>query len=258
MYFTVTYDRPVGDPGNEPVLIGWLRSSDKSGVLYPPPERVIFRGTNRAHAKTAGRCPAVINMESRYFMVRCPFDIHIGFTRNAEGRPALVNRAGPMGAVRSNKLGQAIVLVNEDEWRYPDRPTIQLKLPYICISDELVYLTQLDAFAHYRKVPLPGTIFGGRFAITNWPRPLMWALEWHDTSKDLVLKRGDPLFYLTFEADNPDRPVQMVEAERTPELQAYIEHVEGAVNYTNQTFSLFREAEVARPRKLLTPKARSD
>ena len=57
-----------------------------------------------------------------------------------------------------------------------------------------------------------------------------------------------------FEADGPERPVQLVEAEKTPELAAYLEHISGAVNYVNQTFSLFKAAEAARPAKLVTPK----
>lgn len=254
MHFTMTYERAPDDPRAGPVTIGWLREPEKGGVLYDPPERVIFRQANKTHAKSASRCPAVINMESRFFMVRCPFDLHIGFGRDKDGRAVLINRAGPGGGVRTAKLNEVLVLVNEVEWRYPDRPTVQLKLPYIFICDEPVYVTQLDAFAHYRKEPLPGTIFGGRFPVNLWPRPLMWAMEWHDTSKDLILKRGDPLFYVLFECDSPDRAVTLVEAERTPELMRYIDHVSGAVNYVNQTFSLFKAAEAARPARLLTPR----
>lgn len=256
MQFNIVVERDPGDPKAGPITIGWLRTTDKGGVLYDPPERVTFRQTNRSHAKSASRCPAVINLESRYFMVKCPFDLHIGFSRDQNGRAVLVNRAGAAGAVRSNKLNEVLTLVSEVEWRYPDRPTLQLKLPYLFVTDELVYMTQLDAFAHYRRQPLPGTIFGGRFPINLWPRPLMWAFEWHEPEKDLIIKRGDPLFYCQFEGDGPDRPVQMVEAERTPELEAYIDHVSGAVNFVNQTFSLFKAAEAARPAKLLKPKPR--
>ena len=67
----------------------------------------------------------------------------------------------------------------------------------------MVYLSQLAAFAHYRPDPLPGTIFGGRFPISIWPRPLMWAFEWHEPGKDLILKRGEPLFYVQFENVEP-------------------------------------------------------
>ncbi len=256
MEITINYDRPAEGPRSGPVTVGWLRSTDKHAVLYDPPERVSFRDTAKVHPKSASRCPAVIQMESRFFMVRCPFDMHLGFSRDPKGKPVFVNRAGQGSAVRPNKLNELLVMVNEAEWRYPDRPTMQLILPYLFIADEPVWITQLDAFMHYRREPLPGTIFGGRFPISVWPRPLMWAFEWHDISKDIVLKRGDPLFYVQFEAEGPDRPVQLVEAEKTAELSAYLEAIGGAVNYVNQSFSLFRAAEALRPKSLLVPKKR--
>jgi hypothetical protein len=256
MDLNITYTRDRDDPKSGPIVVGWFRDSDKGGVLFDPPERLASRNMSRTHAKSASRCPAVIQMESRYFVVKCPYDLHIGFTRDDKGRPALVNRAGAASPVRSSKLNDLLVLVSEAEWRYPDRPTIQLKLPYVFIADEVVYMTQLAAFAHYRKDPLPGTIFGGRFPINLWPRPIMWAFEWHEPEKDLILRRGEPLFYCQFEGDGPDRPVQVIEAEKTPELLRYLDHVSGAVNFVNQTFSLFKAAEAARPEKLLTPRSR--
>ncbi|MFN3644692.1 MAG: hypothetical protein ACK4TB_17415, partial [Gemmobacter sp.] len=179
-----------------------------------------------------------------------------GFGRDKDGKAHLVNRAGIASPIRGSKLGEVLSLVSEVEWRYPDRPTIQLVLPYVFIADEVVYMTQLAPFAHYRPDPLPGTIFGGRFPINVWPRQIMWAFEWHEPAKDLVLRRGEPLFYVQFEGDGPDRAVQMVEAEKTPDLAAYMEHIGGAVNYVNQTFALFKAAGAARPASLLTPKAR--
>ena len=256
MDITLTFERPEEGPKSGPVQVGWFLTSDKGAVLYDPPERVSFRQTNRTHAKSAARCPGVIQLESRYFMVKCPFDIHVGFTRDDKGKAVLVNRAGGSSTIRSNKLGEVLSLVAEAEWRYPDRPTVQLALPYCFIADETVYVTQLSAFMHYRPDPLPGTIFGGRFPLNIWPRPLMWAFEWHEPAKDLILRRGEPLLYVQFEADGPDRPVQVIEAERTPELQKYLDQIGGVVNYVNQTFGLFKAAEALRPKRLLTPKPR--
>jgi hypothetical protein len=251
---TVTYDRPEDGPRSGPVQVGWFLASDKGAVLYEAPERLVSRQVSRSHAKSASRCPAVIQMESRYFVVKCPFDLHIGFSRDDKGKAVLVNRAGTASPIRSNKLNEVLTLVNEAEWRYPDRPTVQLHLPYTFIADEPVWMTQLGTFAHYRKDPLPGTIFGGRFQLNLWPRPLMWAFEWHEPEKDIILKRGDPLFYCQFEHEGPDRPVQMVEAEKTPDLLAYMEKISGVVNYVNQTFSLMRSAEQMRPARLLKAK----
>lgn len=256
MQVNLTFERAEEGPASGPVSVGWFRSSDKNAVLYDPPARLQSRELARTHAKSASRCPAVIQMESRYFAVPCPFDLHLGFTRDDKGKPVFINRAGSASPIRASKLNEVMVMVSEAEWRYPDRPTIQMTLPYVFIADELVYMTQLGTFAHYRKDPLPGTIFGGRFPINVWPRPLMWAFEWHEPEKDIVLKRGEPLFYVQFESSGPERPVQLVEVERTADLEKYIEAIGGAVNYVNQTFSLFKAAEALRPKTLVTPKRR--
>lgn len=239
-----------------PVQVGWFLSERKGGVIYDAPERVRSVEMNREHAKSASRCPAVINMESRYFMVKCPFDIHIGFARDDTGKPILRNLAGTQSSIRASKLGEKLHLTSEVEWRTKGVPTIQLSLPYTFISDEPVYASQVSPFMHYNRNPLPGTIFGGRFPINVWPRPLMWAFEWHEPDKPIQIKRGDPLFYMAFEGPSPDRPITMTEAEVTPELEDYMEMISGAVNYVNQTFSLFEAAEERRPEKLLKPVAR--
>ncbi|QUS36381.1 hypothetical protein [Falsirhodobacter algicola] len=255
MQITITHDRPEGSRSG-PVTVGWFLASDKGAVMFDAPERLVQRPPNRGHAKSAARCPAVVQMESRYFVVRCPYDLHLGFGRDDKGKPHLINRAGTASPVRPNKLNELLTLVSESEWRFPDRPTVQLSLPYCFIADEPVYMTQVGTFAHYRADPLPGTIFGGRFPIDIWPRPLMWAFEWHDPARDLVLRRGEPLFYVQFEGEGPDRPVQLTEIERTAELTEYLEKISGVVNYVNQTFSLFKAAERVRPAQLVVPKKR--
>jgi len=117
-------------------------------------------------------------------------------------------------------------------------------------------MSQISPFMHYNRDPLPGTIFGGRFPINVWPRPLMWAFEWHEPEKPIKIKRGDPLFYAAFETVSPERSVTLTETELTPELQDYMDMISGAVNYVNQTFSLFDAAEERRPETLLKPIAR--
>lgn len=255
MEFSVSLSHPPETlgPRDGTVVVGWLLSEARSGVIYFPPTRVRSAEMNKAHAKSASRCPAVINLESRYFEVKCPFDLSLQFVRDKEGRPAVRNLLGDASPVRKKKLTQIIQLTAEPEWRYPDRPTIQLMLPYLFIADEPVYMMQVSPFLHYRAEPLPGTIFGGRFPIHVWPRPLMWAFEWHDISKPINLKRGEPLFYVQFETLPQDRAVQVVEAQRTEALDEYLNLISGAVNYVSQTFSLFKAAEERRPERLVEP-----
>jgi hypothetical protein len=254
MRLSVNFENTQGtEPGKGPVQVGWFLNQRKAGIVYFPPERVRSADMNKTHAKSASRCPAVINMESRYFMVRCPFDLNLAFVRDKDGKPALRNLNGDMSGIRANKLREKLHITAEHEWRYPGVPTIQLELPYVFIADEPVYMSQVAPFLHYAKVPLPGTIFGGRFPINVWPRPLMWAFEWADIEKPLKVNRGDPLFYCTFEVAPADRSVVVSDVEVTEELTDYMELISGAVNYVNQTFSLFEAAEARRPAKLVQP-----
>ena len=254
MQLSVHFENTQGtDPKSGPVTVSWFLNQCKAGIIYYPPERVRSADMNKKHAKSASRCPAVINLESRYFAIRCPFDLNLEFVRDKDGKPALRNLNGESSSIRSNKLREKLHIANESEWRYPGVPTLQLELPYVFIADEPVYMSQISPFMHYAKDPLPGTIFGGRFPINVWPRPLMWAFEWHDTDKPLKVKRGDALFYVTFETMPQDRSVVVTETEVTPELTDYMELISGAVNYVSQTFSLFEAAEERRPSKLISP-----
>jgi hypothetical protein len=255
MQLSVHFENTEGtSSGRGPVQVGWFLNQRKGGIVFFPPERVRSAAVNKNHAKSASRCPAVINLESRYFLIRCPYDLNLEFTRDKNGRPGLRNLSGDKSGIRASKLNEKLHIAAEAEWRYPNVPTLQLSLPYVFISDEPVYITQVSPFMHYTKTPLPGTIFGGRFPINVWPRPLMWAFEWHDTSQPLRVKRGDPLFYAGFETMPQDRSIVVSETEITPELTDYMELISGAVNYVNQTFSLFEAAEAQRPATLLKPK----
>jgi hypothetical protein len=97
-------------------------------------------------------------------------------------------------------------------------------------------------------------MLGGRFPIHTWPRELVWAFEWHDVNTDLIIRRGDPWFYLSFETEDPSGHVRIVEAEMTEPLRTYTNGMRGVSNYVNRTFSLFKTAAARRPEKLLVPK----
>lgn len=255
MEISINHIRSEDDPKFGKVPIGWMYADERSSIVFSPPERVRSVEINKKHAKSASRCPAILGLENRYILIRCPFDIHLAFERDKNGQPMLRNCLGNRSPVRKNTLHKSILLTSESEWRSPDRPMIQLNLPYMFIADEPVYMSQVPPFFHYEdKNPLPGVMFGGRFPIDVWPRPIMWAFEWHNPKKEIILKRGTPLFYCHFEFDNPERSFKLFEAEKTTELDDYVNKIAGAVNYVNQTFSLFEQAKEVRPQTLLREK----
>ncbi|OYX93081.1 MAG: hypothetical protein B7X90_03270 [Novosphingobium sp. 17-62-19] len=239
------------------VDVGWLLDTDKARFIWAEPRRVRRGDPPPRHAKSVNYCPGVIDYEARLFEVTCPIDLRLRFARNEKGAPVLVNADGDKSSIRNKHLNAMMAMVSEKEWRHPERPVIQIITPYIFLSDEPVWMTQMPPFLAYRPDPWPGSVIGGRLPIHIWQRPMMWAFEWYDTKKELVLKRGEPWFYARFEAHDPTRPLRMFEAERTPEL---VEHIQGAssvANYVNQTSQLFKVAQERRPERLLVRKERA-
>jgi hypothetical protein len=238
------------------VEIGWFLDTDKAGFIWEEPKRVKRDDPTPTHAKSVNYCPAALDHEARMFEVPCPIDARLRFKWGEKGEPILINAEGDDATIRSKHLGQMVAVVNRREWRHPDRPIIQLVTPYVFVADEPVFMTQMPPIGAYLPNPWPGILIGGRLPIHIWPRQMMWAFEWYDISKDVVLKRGDPWFYVRFETYDPTRPVRMFEAELTPELKSYVQGLSAVSNYVNRTFSLFKTAESRRPEKLLKRKAR--
>ncbi len=237
------------------VDVGWLIDQEKAGLIWEAP-RKLTRPTGKAtHPKGVNFCPAVTDHELRIFEIPAPYDIAFRFKMTGE-EPGIINLAGEQSNIRPKHLNQQFVMVNRREWRDPSRPIVQFMTPYVFLADEPVFINQLPPFYHYNPAPWPGMIIGGRFPIDVWPRGLVWAFEWYDTSKDLIIKRGEPWFYVSFETPDPTRRIRLIEADNTPALTEYMNGIKGVTNYVNRTFSLFSTARERRPEKLLVQKVR--
>lgn len=237
------------------VDVGWLLDTDRARFIWSEPRRVKSDAPPPRHAKSASYCPAVVEHEARMFEVLCPIDLRLGY-QVQDGKPQLLNLDGDQSTIRSKHLNQMLSLVSPREWRHPERPMIQIFTPYVFVADEPVWAMQLPPITHYQKDPWPGVLFGGRVPIHIWPRQLMWAFEWHDTSKPLILHRGDPWFNVRMETFDPTRPVRVFEAERTPELDEQIKGISAVSNFVDRTHALFKVAQERRPARLLVRKQR--
>jgi len=236
--------------------VGWFLDGEKALFIWDAPRRISRDDPPPKHAKSVNYCPSVLEYEARLFEVPCPIDATLRFGFDAEGKPRLVNADGDEASIRNKHLGQMLAIVDRKEWRHPDRPVLQIITPYVMLADEPVYLTQMPPFINYQDPSWPGVLIGGRMPIDIWPRQLMWAFEWFDTSKPLVLKRGQPWFYIRLDGFDPTRPVRVFEAEQTEELKSYMKGLSAVSNYVNRTFSLFKIARARRPKTLLVRKKR--
>jgi hypothetical protein len=236
--------------------VGWLLDTTSAAFIWSPPRRVMRERPDHRHAKSLTQCPAIVDADARLFEILSPVDVHIGFKLDESQRPVLINLAGDQSPIRGKHLNQMVTIVNRREWSNPSRPVIQFITPFVFVADEPVYLNQLPPYNHYRRDALPGLMVPGRLPIDIWPRHLMWAFEWHEPDKPLVLRRGEPWWYARFESTDPARPVRLIEAQMTPELREYMQGISSVTNYVGQTYSLFATARARRPSRLLVEKVR--
>lgn len=236
------------------VTVGWTVRFPKATTIWGAPEPFSRQDRKPISAKSVQVCPAAVEFDRRHFVVPCPVDLTLKFERQANGQLTLVDGDGEQSAMRQTGLRDLLVLHPPNEWRSPDKPLIQMVAPYVFVADDPCYVVQSPPYLHYFPTPRPGLQIGGRFPVHVWPRPLSWGFEWYDLTKPLVLKRGEPWFYVHFETENPAARVRLVEQEPTEELDRYIQSVLDVSNYVNRTYSLFDEAQKLRPASLLAPK----
>jgi hypothetical protein len=243
-------EKPRGGRG---YTVGWLLQAERTSVIWDAPKPFRPETDKNPIAKSVAQCPAVLDFDRRFFAINSPIDLHLRLSSN-NGELGITNMLFDKSPIRPEALAQMVVFQPQPEWRHPNRPVLQMLTSYVFVSDDPVYINQYPPFLTYNATPRPGVQINGRFPIDIWPRALQWAFEWHDMSKDLVLKRGEPLFYVQFEGPDPSASVRLIEAKRTPELMSHIDSITGVTEYVSQTYSLFKNARERRPERLLFPK----
>lgn len=237
------------------ITVGWtVRFVPGGDAIWAPPRPFGRSDSRAASAKSIQACPAAIDFDRRHFVVPCPVDLTLQFVRNAQGQLQLTDKDGEKSAMRPQGRANLLQVQPASEWRSPDRPIIQFTAPYVFVADEPCWVVQTPPYMHWFPQQRPGLQMGGRYPIHIWPRPLAWAFEWYDVTQPLILKRGEPWFYVHFETENPGAHVRLVEQEMTDELEKYLDSIVDVSNYVNRTYGLFGEAQRIRPAKLLKPK----
>jgi len=249
-------EAPPGEARRRALEVGWLLDAQLATFLYEAPRPIGKKGPPPASAKALPLCPAILDYEKRYHEILCPFDLRLKLGTDREGRVGLINAAGAQSAVSPQYLGQIVGLLDSRRWARPERPVLQVATAYRFLADEPVWMEQLPPFHHLGREGWPGLVVGGRIPIHLWPRKLVWTFEWHERDRELVLKRGEPWFYVNFEGDDPTRHIRLVQAEMSAPLKAYCQGLDNATEYTARTDALLETARRRRPATLLSKAAR--
>jgi hypothetical protein len=249
------------------VKVGWVqlqedpRLSNMGGVAMSPymmfdPERY-----KRISEVKHGRwrfttCPAFIQFNRNTFVLRSPVDM--GLSVREGNNPGLWDMRvlpGHENDLNGEALHRLIEFTGDPGGRVDwDKPHLQMRLMYVFFADEPITIQQLPAFEDYNEdSSYPGITVPGEFDIHAWHRQLNWAFEWWDTSKPLIVKRGDPLTYAKFIVHrDPTERVDLVKLKMTDQIYNAIHRTNNTPSFIKNTFKLFEKARLMRPKKFIT------
>ncbi|MBD1152821.1 hypothetical protein IDH08_05545 [Pelagibacterales bacterium SAG-MED22] len=237
------------------INVGWfIEDTHKAKFVFNEPFPVKKNRKIPLSKRAVQACPAINHFEKRYFQVNFPYDLRLRYEFEHEKHNLYVIPENTR--IDDDLIPQNVVLMPPKFWRDENFPTIQIMCPYVFVSDEEVFMSQLPPFLDYKHNLWPGVVTSGRFPINIWPRILSWGFEWVDKEKDLIFKRGDPWFYVFFESKNPNDQIKLIMADNTDDLKEYRKGIADTVKYTSNSFGLFEEAKKRRPKKLLKERKR--
>lgn len=229
-------------------IIGWTYLNNLSSSVYFDPVPLALFQKNRSSSKNGvSACPAVKVFENRIFVVRSPYTFRFRAQKNPGGLDFCP--VFPDTEVQEDILRSLIEFQPKSNWRSQSAPILQLSLPYVFFSDVNAYVNQIEA--PFDCAPKNWSLIQGRFNIYDWQRPINWSIEWIDTSQDLIIKRGQPLFSLLIETEKPDSTIELKYIERNNEIDRVLQASNSVAKLTRGTFGLLKEAGKKRPKELI-------
>lgn len=243
------------DPvGADPVLVdvGWRNLSAEAALAFFPPE-VLEAGEAEARMRLFPFGGPANDLARRIVQVRCPYDLTIRCSPPGV-RPVQFFRVPEEGGLSEGAFRGLVTPIAPTAQREPGLPAVQISLNLMVLTEEECAIQLMPPFLWDGFREWPGSVVSGRFPLRSWPRPLNCVLEWQDRERDWVLRRGDPLVYLSFEFDAPSKRPRMVEAEATPALMRHFAQVDNVTSFGRNVAPMFSEAARRRPARLLSPK----
>jgi hypothetical protein len=94
-----------------------------------------------------------------------------------------------------------------------DFPCMSFLIPYLFYCDKSIIIEEMPSLMHKNDFLNNTRVIGGKFDISKWYRPIEYAFEIIDDKVPLIIKRGDPLYYIRFITDKDVNLIQTYEYE---------------------------------------------
>ena len=176
-------------------------------VFFFEPESVIdYLSTSRKKNEIL-KCPAFLDYYKNTYLIKAPIDITLNISNSMinclQGLPA-----DYLNMIVTNRF-------KEGDLHF----TSSLAWFYTFYSKESVMIEVIPPTWHKNSFQNNINLITATFDISKWVRPLEFAFEVIDDTKPLVIKRGDPLYYIRF---NTLDKVKLIKQEPTKELENLI------------------------------------
>jgi hypothetical protein len=134
-------------------------------------------------------CPAFLDYYKNIYLVRSPVDIQITYTSDTNGL-----RIAPQDQYFYDKF-----IKHRGNPSVKENPFLMSFLfYYLYIADDECMVEQLPVTFHDNAVASKIRVISGTFDISKWFRPVEFSFEFLNKDEPLVIKRGDPLYYIRF------------------------------------------------------------
>lgn len=138
------------------------------------------------------KCPAFQDYYKNCFLIRSPVDLTLTIEQNGEHKYIATKQ------YTQEFFDKNIFSRLDTNSKYS---MLSIQFYYTFISNESVILEQLAPSMHKTKTLNNINIIQGMYDISKWIRPVELAIEIIDDTKPIVIKRGDPLYYVRFVTD---------------------------------------------------------
>jgi hypothetical protein len=152
------------------------------------------------------QCPSWSHKVKRTFTVKSPIDIKFDIDFDYEPPMILSNL--------EQSIFDSIIrpTYSQPSWflRDPNRLILQLSIPILfCWTDDR------NIWIEQKPHPLTSlknnfSLVGGWFNLSSWIRPLSFALDICDVTKPLVIKKGDPIYQISFYSKNLNENYKLI------------------------------------------------
>ncbi|MEL6480422.1 MAG: hypothetical protein AAFQ75_03140 [Pseudomonadota bacterium] len=232
--------------------VGYCFAEDASAFAFKPPRLVIEGRQRPAGARAIQNCPAVNNLERQLIELPSPINLRLKLRLRGPGQVELkVKEKGSFA--EPHRLERMLSLAPPATWPHPQRPLVQLRLPYFFVTDEASMASLLPPFFSASMRRWPGLMQAERWPLAIWPQDLVWTLEWQDPEAALQLRQGEPIAFLHLEFNRPEKRPELTEAALTPALAEYRAGMDQVEAITDRIEEIWDAAGTRRPARLLTP-----